>query len=131
MQPALARTLTHLAENGLRSFYDEALGRGARRLPRGAGQPLRAGDFAAYRAQEVTPLEVTTSQGRLFNMTPPTQGIASLMITGIFDRLGDRGRGFDHIHGLIEAASSRPSSCATPSWATRHDARTRAGLARR
>jgi gamma-glutamyltranspeptidase/glutathione hydrolase len=37
-------------------------------------------------------------------MIPPTQGVASLMILGLFDRLGvTEGEGFDHIHGLIEA----------------------------
>lgn len=104
VQPALARTLTHLAKNGLRSFYDGPLAELHGTFLEAQGSPLRAGDFAAYRAQEVAPLEVTTSQGRLFNMTPPTQGIASLMILGVFDRLGvTEGEGFDHIHGLIEA----------------------------
>ena len=37
-------------------------------------------------------------------MTAPTQGVASLMILGLFDRLGvTEGEGFDHVHGLVEA----------------------------
>jgi gamma-glutamyltranspeptidase/glutathione hydrolase len=37
-------------------------------------------------------------------MIPPTQGVASLMILGLFDRLNvAEGEGFDHVHGLIEA----------------------------
>lgn len=37
-------------------------------------------------------------------MTAPTQGVASLMIPGLFDRLRvEQGERFPHIHGLIEA----------------------------
>ena len=37
-------------------------------------------------------------------MPPPTQGLASLMILAIFDRLGvETGESFEHIHGLIES----------------------------
>jgi oxamate amidohydrolase len=52
----------------------------------------------------VTPLTVQTSAGQLWNMTPPTQGVASLMILALFDRLGvTEAEGFAHLHGLIEA----------------------------
>ena len=41
---------------------------------------------------------------RVFNMPPPTQGLASLMLLGIFARLGvETPEGFDYIHGLVEA----------------------------
>ncbi|KEO54079.1 gamma-glutamyltransferase family protein [Thioclava pacifica] len=103
-QEALGRTLERLASEGLRSYYEGDLARIHGAFLEAQGSPLRASDFAAYRAQQVTPLEVTTSQGTLYNMTPPTQGIASLMILGIFDRLGVKeGEGFEHVHGLIEA----------------------------
>ncbi len=37
-------------------------------------------------------------------MTPPTQGVASLLILALFDRLGvAEAEGFDHVHGLVEA----------------------------
>ena len=40
----------------------------------------------------------------LFNFPPPTQGLASLMILALFDRLGVReAEGFAHVHGLVEA----------------------------
>lgn len=66
--------------------------------------PLRASDFAGYRAQIVKPLVIKTSYGQLFNMVAPTQGVASLMILGLFDRLGvTTGEGFDHLHGLVES----------------------------
>ncbi len=103
-QPALARTLERLAAEGLRSYYEGEIAQIHGDFLAAHGSPLRAADFAAYRAQQVTPLQVTTSQGTLYNMTAPTQGVASLMILGLFDRLGvQTGEGFDHIHGLIEA----------------------------
>ena len=41
----------------------------------------------------------------MFNTAPPTQGLASLILLGLFQRLGvAEADGFDHVHGLIEAA---------------------------
>jgi oxamate amidohydrolase len=65
---------------------------------------LRRADMEAYSAQFVTPISVPTSAGTVFNLPPPTQGIASLMILGLFDRLGvTEADGFAHVHGLVEA----------------------------
>ncbi|WP_300551064.1 gamma-glutamyltransferase family protein [Roseovarius sp.] len=103
-QEALGRTLRHLVENGLGAFYEGALADTHGAYLKANGSPLRAQDFAAYAAERVTPLDVETSHGRLYNMVAPTQGVASLMILGLFDRLGvTGGEGFDHVHGLIEA----------------------------
>jgi gamma-glutamyltranspeptidase len=56
------------------------------------------------RAREVAPLSVGVTGAELFNLPPPTQGLASLMILALFDRLGVRqADGFDHVHGLVEA----------------------------
>lgn len=103
-QSALARTLRHLSDEGLRAYYDGPLARTHAAYLEANGSPLRAEDFSAYTAEKVTPLSLETSQGRLYNMIPPTQGVSSLMILGLFDRLGvTEGESFDHIHGLIEA----------------------------
>ncbi|TDL86894.1 gamma-glutamyltransferase [Meridianimarinicoccus aquatilis] len=102
--PALGQTFRSLAENGLRSYYEGPIAKTHSAYLEQHGSPLRESDFAAYKAQQVRPLTVQTSQGLLYNMTPPTQGISSLMILGMFDRLGvAAGEGFDHIHGLVEA----------------------------
>ncbi|MGR3795750.1 gamma-glutamyltransferase family protein [Vannielia sp. SX4] len=103
-QPALGATLERIAEAGVADYYygDLAATHGA--FLEAAGSPLRRADLEAYRAERRVPLEVSTSQGRLWNMVPPTQGVASLSILALFDRLGVReGEGFAHIHGLIEA----------------------------
>ncbi len=103
-QSALARTLRHLSDEGLRAYYDGPLARTHAAYLEENGSPLRAEDFSAYAAERVTPLSLETFQGRLYNMIPPTQGVSSLMILGLFDRLGvTTGDGFDHIHGLIES----------------------------
>ena len=45
-----------------------------------------------------------SSSGTIYNTGAPTQGIASLMILALFDRLGvTEAESFDHIHGLVEA----------------------------
>ncbi len=103
-QPALAGTLEHLARRGLDDFYHGELAhRIAAELAR-LGSPVRSADLAAYRAATVAPLSLRLSDCSLFNLPPPTQGLASLLILGVFERLGVRaGEGFDHLHGLVES----------------------------
>lgn len=104
LQPALGALLHHLAEEGLDSFYRGDIAIAHSRFLERAGSPLREADFGGYRAERVTPLQLATSAGTIFNLPPPTQGIASLLILGAFDRLGvDEPEGFAHVHGLVEA----------------------------
>ena len=103
-QPALAATLSHLAERGLDDFYRGDLAAQHAGFLEAQGSPLRLSDFHLFAADRVDPLTVKIGAGHLFNMTPPTQGVASLMILALFDRLGvTEGEGFDHLHCLIEA----------------------------
>lgn len=102
--PRLAATLETIGREGTESFYRGALGEALAHDLVGAGSPLTAADLAAYRAERVTPLAVDLSVGTAFNHPPPTQGLASLMILGLFDRLGvAQADGFAHVHGLVEA----------------------------
>jgi oxamate amidohydrolase len=103
-QPVLADTLATLARRGLDDFYRGELGtRMAAELER-LGSPLRRSDLQAYYAQIVKPLAVRLRDSTVYNLPPPTQGLATLMILGLFDRLNvAQGEGFDHIHGLVEA----------------------------
>lgn len=103
-QPALGDTLDRLAREGLSTFYTGEIARAHSAFLEAAGSPLRSDDFASYKARQITPLSVETSVGTLYNMTPPTQGVSSLMILALFDRLGiTQAEGFAHIHGLVEA----------------------------
>lgn len=103
-QARVAESLESLGRHGLDSFYRGELSRGlAADLDR-AGCPVGAADLAAYHAARVKPLSLDTSVGRVFNLPPPTQGLASLSILGLFDRLDvTAAESFEHIHGLLEA----------------------------
>ncbi len=103
--PALARTLARLGKNGAADFYTGEVARELAADLAACGSPVCADDFAAHRAERRTPLSVAVKGAQLFNFPPPTQGLASLMILALFERLGVReAEGFDHIHGLVEAA---------------------------
>ena len=103
-QPALADTLQRLADAGLDDFYrGELAARMAADLER-LGSPLRLADLQGYRARAVEPLSVRLNDATLYNMPPPTQGLASLLILGIFEKLGiEQAEGFAHVHGLVES----------------------------
>ena len=103
-QPALARTLRRLATDGLQSFYDGGLAQDIATDLVAAGSPVSSADLSIHRAESVRPLSARIKGARLFNMPPPTQGVASLLILALFDRLGAaEADGFDHVHGLVEA----------------------------
>lgn len=103
-QPRLANTLEHLARHGLDDFYRGALATSMAYDLTRLGSPLRRDDFTAYRASQVTPLQASLEQATLYNLPAPTQGIASLMILALFERLQvAKDDTFGHLHGLVEA----------------------------
>src|SRR5262249_55320841 len=107
-QAALAATLDHLAHAGLDDFYRRHVGPQVGRdtaadLAR-VGSPVPRADLDRCRATLPEPLSVALDAGRAFNTPPPTQGLASLIILALFERLRvPQGEGFDHIHTLVEA----------------------------
>ena len=48
---------------------------------------MTRGDLERYRRRLAEPLSVALEAGTLFNTPPPTQGLASLMILALFERL--------------------------------------------
>ncbi len=103
--PALAATLDHLASAGLDDFYRGDVGRElAADMDRIEAGATRA-DLESYRATWREPLSLPLAGRRHYNAPPPTQGLASLIILGLFDRLGPaEPESFAHIHGLVEAS---------------------------
>jgi gamma-glutamyltranspeptidase/glutathione hydrolase len=103
-QPALAATLTAIAEGGAEEFYRGAL---ARRIAAGAaaaGSPLRATDLAEHRADWVDPLRVPYRDGEVASAPPPTQGFAALAIVSLLadfplDAVDDA----EYVHLAVEA----------------------------
>jgi gamma-glutamyltranspeptidase/glutathione hydrolase len=101
----LSDTLDQLARAGLDDFYRGDVGRELATDLEEIGAALVREDLAAYRAVARDALELHLQGRSHYNSPPPTQGLASLLILGIFDRLKvPRKDSFEHIHGLIEAS---------------------------
>jgi gamma-glutamyltranspeptidase/glutathione hydrolase len=120
-QPALASTLRRLADAGLDEFYRGELARSIAADLERAGSPVDAADYERQRALETDPLSVRLRCGDAYNVMPPAQGIASLIILGIFDRLNcGEADGFEHVHGVVEATKQaillRNAHCTDPAY---------------
>ncbi|MGO9512760.1 MAG: gamma-glutamyltransferase family protein [Steroidobacteraceae bacterium] len=103
-QPALARTFSMLARDGLASFYSGSLARQIAAELASADVPLCAADLADQRATLGRPLLLALPVADLFNCGPPSQGLASLLILGIFSRLpAAQADTFAHVHGIVES----------------------------
>jgi len=103
-QAALAATLDHLANAGLADFYRGDVGREIAADLARIGSPVTRADLERYEAKVAEPLSVSLEAGTLYNTPPPTQGLASLIILALFERLRvTKAESFDHVHGIIEA----------------------------
>ncbi len=101
--PKIANTLRHLAEKGLDDFYRGEMAQQLADDLTQAGSPIRLEDFHNYHANIVKPLSVTTSTAKLYNLPAPTQGVASLIILALFDRVQHLGKTeADFVHLLVE-----------------------------
>lgn len=99
----LADTLEHLAIAGLNDFYQGDVGQSLARSLDKAGSPLMRSDLQHYRVRQPQALTTTTRDGDLFNFPAPTQGLASLMILALFDRVRDQAKSeADRVHLLVE-----------------------------
>ena len=102
--PALARTLYRLGAHGTEDFYTGGIARDLAADLAQIGAPVSADDLARHRTERRAPLSVKVRVGQLFNFPPPTQGLASLMILALFDRLRIKhADDFKYLHGIIEA----------------------------
>jgi oxamate amidohydrolase len=103
-QPALARTFSVLAHDGLESFYSGGLARQIAAELAHAGVPLSAADLAQQRTGLAPALHLALPVADLFNCGPPSQGLASLLILGIFSHLPAAScDSFAHVHGIVES----------------------------
>ena len=100
----LADTLEQLGRAGPADFYQGDIARSLSQELERRGSPIRFSDFSGYEAREVTPLSVRTRFGHHYNLPPPTQGLASLLILGIHNRLyrSDWSEA-QRVHGIVEA----------------------------
>jgi gamma-glutamyltranspeptidase/glutathione hydrolase len=105
-QPRLAVTLERLTAEGLDRFYRGALAQDIAADLAAVGSPVTLQDLEAYRARRVTPLHLKHSAGNVYNMTPPTQGLVSLIILALLDRLNVgqyQADSSEHVHLVVEA----------------------------
>lgn len=105
-QPRLADTLEQLARAGLSDFYTGDLAQRIAADLQQLGSPLSLDDLRGHRAEDRKPLSLAHSLGAVYNMPPPTQGLVSLIILGLMDRL-DASRtdhlGADYVHAAVES----------------------------
>lgn len=103
--PRLADTLEQLAHAGLADFYRGDAGREIAADLERIGSPVTRKDLETYRPRVVEPLSVRLKSSTVYNLPPPSQGLAALLILGMFERLNVKhGETPEHHHGLIEAA---------------------------
>ena len=103
-QPRLAETFRRLARDGLDSFYRGDLARTVAADLERIGSPIDGDDLARHQALDVTPLSLDVAGHEVFNMPPPTQGLAALILLGVYDRLNIReAETARFVHGLVEA----------------------------
>ena len=103
-QSALAFTLDHLARSGLDDFYRGDVGREIAADLEKIGSPVTREDLKSYHARIAEPLSVKLNAGTVFNTPPPTQGLASLIILALYERLRvAEVEGFEFAHGLVES----------------------------
>ncbi len=108
-QEVMAATLRRLARSGLDDFYRGELARSMAQDLAACGSPIALADLEAYAAAEMRPLELELAGVTLYNMTPPTQGVVSLAILGILERIGVARLApdsADHVHAVVEATKA-------------------------
>jgi gamma-glutamyltranspeptidase len=101
----LGETLGQLSHAGLDDFYRGDVAREIAGDLERLGAPVTRADLKAYRAAWRQPLSLPIAGATLYNTPPPTQGLASLILMGLFERLNVRNiESFAYFHALIESS---------------------------
>jgi len=103
--PTLARTLRILGKEGPDTFYRGAIASQITTFFSQEGGLITGNDLAAHRSEWVTPLCVSFSDLRIYELPPNTQGVTALQMLGILDRqtLGSNPLAPETIHVAVEA----------------------------
>lgn len=104
--PALARTLTVLAEQGVSSFYQGDLGNRIAQHLQAIGGLLTRQDFAQHCSDWVTPITTRYRGHDIYTLPPNSQGMALLAALNIVEgfNLAALGHGSaDYYHLMVEA----------------------------
>ena len=104
-QPKLAAVFNQLANAGLDDFYRGDVAREIAADLDKLGSPVTREDLRSFEARWREPVSARIPGATLYNNPPPTQGLASLILHGVFSQLdAPNAESFQHIHGLIEAS---------------------------
>jgi oxamate amidohydrolase len=102
--PMLANTFKTLAEQGLDSFYQGTIADSVATTLQREGSALTLSDHQSTKADVVEPLMAQLDGIQCFNLPAPTQGVHSLQILSLTDRLKDKAStAADWAHLVIEA----------------------------
>jgi gamma-glutamyltranspeptidase/glutathione hydrolase len=107
--PKLADSLRRIAREGRKGFYEGATAADIVARLNGLGGLHTLEDFAAQRAEYVTPITTSYRGYDVYECPPNGQGIAALMILRVLEGYplaGDRHGAADRIHLLAEATKS-------------------------
>nr|WP_245220257.1 gamma-glutamyltransferase [Pusillimonas caeni] len=106
VQADLARSMELIATQGARAaFYEGPLAKRICEAMAAAGSPLRADDFAQYRARWVDPISTTYRGHQVVQMPPNTQGFAALQILNLLEGFDVAAWGegtVDYYHHMVE-----------------------------
>jgi gamma-glutamyltranspeptidase/glutathione hydrolase len=101
----LGATFERLASAGLDDFYRGDVGREIAADLEKIGSPVTRADLEKYRAVFREPIKVKLNSGTVYTTPAPTQGITTLLMLGIYEKLGAaKPESYEFLHGLIEAA---------------------------
>lgn len=87
-QPALARTLRMVVDDGPDAFYSGTIAAAIERTLAANGSALTVEDLAAHRVEWVEPLAGGYRGLTVLELPPPTQGVSALTALAVLDDLG-------------------------------------------
>lgn len=100
----LAATFEQLAKAGLDDFYRGDIGKEIAADLEKIGSPITRVDLEKFQAILREPLAIKLKEATVYTSQPPTQGLTTLLILGIFEKLGSsKAESFEYLHGLVEA----------------------------
>jgi gamma-glutamyltranspeptidase/glutathione hydrolase len=95
------------SQAGLLDFYRGDVARSMADDLEQLGSPLRLRDLEEHRAEFVTPLSIEVVGNKIYNMPPPTQGLASLLILALYGRhIAEAADTVDYVHRLVECTKA-------------------------
>lgn len=104
--PNLATTLEKIGAGGRDAFYRGEIAERIERYLASHGGFLSQDDLAAHSSEWVKPVSANYRGYEVFELPPPTQGIAALQILQILEGYDLKAMGFgsaDHVHAFVEA----------------------------